>query len=112
MKIGSRYLHCQLSQRSRSDNGLRAVRRVERFARFHIHLTAVAHRQIEREGGTLPLARTVKPNLALKQTRQLARNREAEAGTTILAAGGAVCLLEGLENQPLLVFGDTDARIG
>src|SRR3546814_8990678 len=73
MKIGSRYLHWQLSQRSRSDNGLRAVRRVERFARFHIHLTAVAHRQIEREGGTLPLARTVKPNLALKQDRKSTR---------------------------------------
>ena len=50
--------------------------------------------------------------LAAEQPRDLAADREAEAGAAIFAAGRAVGLLEGLEDQLLLVLGDADAGVG
>src|SRR5215217_6002995 len=51
------------------------------------------------------------PQLAAEQTRDLAADRQAQARTAVLAAGGAVGLLEGLEDDPLLVLGDADAAV-
>ena len=50
--------------------------------------------------------------LAAEQARDLAADRQAEAGAAIFAAGGAVGLLERFEDQLLLVLGNADAGIG
>ena len=50
--------------------------------------------------------------LAAEQAGDLAADRQAEAGAAIFAAGGAVGLLERLEDQLLLVLGDADAGVG
>ena len=47
----------------------------------------------------------VEPDLAAEQPRQLAADRQAEAGAAVLAAGRAVGLLERLEDDLLLVGG-------
>ncbi len=70
-----------------------------------------AQRQVERErGARAQLALGV--DLAAEQPGDLAADRQAEAGTAVLAAGGAVGLLERLEDLPQLVAGDTDAGVG
>src|SRR5258705_8217298 len=51
------------------------------------------------------------PELAAEQARQLAADRQAEARAAVLAAGRAVGLLEGLEDDLLLVRRDADAGI-
>ena len=50
-------------------------------------------------------------DLAAEKPRDLAADREAEAGAAVLAARGAVGLLEGLEDDALLVLGDADAGV-
>ena len=70
----------------------------------------IAKRQVEREGAALP-RRAVHADLAAQEPRQLAADREPEAGAAVLAAGGAVGLLEGLEDQALLVGRDADAGV-
>ena len=51
-------------------------------------------------------------DLAAEQARDLAADREPEAGAAVLAAGGAVGLLERLEDELLLVLRDADAGVG
>src|SRR5262245_38334660 len=51
-------------------------------------------------------------DLAAEQVRQLAADREAEAGSTVLAAGAGIGLLERLEDDLLLLERDADAGIG
>ncbi|EPH46818.1 putative Hybrid signal transduction histidine kinase J [Streptomyces aurantiacus JA 4570] len=68
-------------------------------------------RQIQREGGAAArLARRV--DLAAEQPRDLPADRQAEAGAAVLAARGAVGLLERLEDHPHLAGGDADAGVG
>jgi hypothetical protein len=49
---------------------------------------------------------------AAEQVRDLPADRQAEAGAAVLAAGGAVGLLEGLEDDPAASPGDADAGVG
>ena len=49
--------------------------------------------------------------LAAQQAGDFAADRQAQAGAAVLAAGGAVGLLEGLEDDPLLVLRDADAGV-
>ena len=73
--------------------------------------TRVGDRQVERERAALA-GRADQPDLAAEQRRQLAADREAEAGAAVLAAGAGVGLLERLEDQPLLLGRDADAGVG
>ncbi len=54
----------------------------------------------------------VQLDLAAEEAGQLAADGEPESGAAVLAAGAAVGLLEGLEDDLLLVGGDADARVG
>ena len=71
----------------------------------------VGERQVQRERAALP-GRADQPDLAAEQRRQLAADREAEAGAAVLAAGAGVGLLERLEDQLLLLRRDADAGVG
>src|SRR5690606_31088674 len=71
---------------------------------------AVMQWQVQNELATLA-GITPQANLAAEQARQLAADRQPEARTAVLAAGGPVRLLERLEDDPLLVRRDTDTRI-
>ena len=51
------------------------------------------------------------PDLAAEQRRQLAADRQAEAGAAVLAARAGVGLLERLEDQLLLLRRDADAGV-
>ena len=51
-------------------------------------------------------------DLAAEQVRELAADREAEAGAAVLAAGAGVGLLERLEDELLLLGRDADAGVG
>ena len=68
-------------------------------------------RQVERERAALP-GRAGQADLAAQQPRDLAADRQAQAGAAVLAAGAAVGLLEGLEDDLLLVRRDADAGVG
>ena len=71
----------------------------------------VHERQVEREGA--PLAgHADEPNLAAEQRRELAADRQSEAGAAVLPAGSGVGLLERLEDQPLLLRSDANASVG
>ena len=50
-------------------------------------------------------------NLTTKQTGNLAADREPQTGAAVFAAGGSVRLLEGFEDDSLLLSGNADARI-
>src|SRR4029077_15012723 len=50
-------------------------------------------------------------DLTTQQTRDLAADRKSETCSTVLAARRSVRLLECLEYEPLLVLGNSDARI-
>ena len=50
-------------------------------------------------------------DLAAEQVRELAADREAEAGAAVLAAGAGVGLLERLEDDVLLLQRDADAGV-
>ena len=50
-------------------------------------------------------------DLAAEQARDLAADRQAEAGAAVAAARRPVGLLEGLEDQPQLVLRDADAGV-
>src|SRR6185503_20542147 len=71
---------------------------------------AVIERQVEREGAALP-RRARDADLAAEQAGELAADRQAEPRAAVLAAGRAVGLLEGFENEPLLVGRDADAGV-
>ena len=68
--------------------------------------------QVEHEGGAGAGAVAVQADFAAQQTRQLPRDGQPQAGAAVFAAGGAVGLLEGLEDQLLLVLGDAHAGVG
>src|SRR6185503_8674304 len=68
----------------------------------------IGERQHQREGAALAHAAR-EPELAAEQPGELAADRQAEAGAAVLAAGRAVGLLEGLEDQLLLVRRNADA---
>ena len=70
----------------------------------------VVQRQVEREGAALAV-HAGQPDLAAEQHRQLAADGQAEAGAAVLARGAGVGLLEGLEDQPLLLRRDADAGV-
>ena len=70
----------------------------------------VVERQVQREGAAL--ARHARDaDLAAEQACELAADGQAEAGAAVLAAGGAVGLLERLEDEALLVGRDADAGV-
>ena len=68
-------------------------------------------RQIEREG-TATAGTAHEANLAAQQAGQLAANGQAQTGAAVLAAGAAVGLLKGLEDDLLLLRLNADARVG
>src|SRR5207248_6660145 len=51
------------------------------------------------------------PDVAAREPRELAADGQAQPGASVLAAGRAVGLQEGLEDRMLLVEGDPDARV-
>ena len=51
------------------------------------------------------------PDLAAQQRGQFAADRQPQAGAAVLARGSRIGLLEGLEDQPLLVGRDADAGV-
>ena len=66
----------------------------------------------EVEGEERTLARiALDVDLAAEEPGDLPRDREPETGAAVLAAGGPVRLLEGLEDDLLLVLGDADAGV-
>src|SRR5690242_8339473 len=52
-----------------------------------------------------------KPDLPTQQTSEIAADGKAQAGSTVLSAGGAIRLLEGFKNNFLLVGGDSNTGI-
>ncbi len=70
----------------------------------------VVARQIESKGAAFA-RRADDANLASKQTGDLATDRKSQTGAAVFAAGGAVCLLKGFEDDPLLLRGNADARV-
>jgi len=58
------------------------------------------------------VGRAGQPDLASEEARDLAADGEAEAGPSVLPARRAVRLLESLEDDLLLVSGNSDARVG
>ena len=51
-------------------------------------------------------------DFAAEEVRQLAADRETQAGAAVFAAGAGVGLHEGLENDLLLLRRDADAGVG
>src|SRR5206468_7795796 len=70
----------------------------------------VVDRQVEREGAA-DTGRGGDVQLAAEHAGELAADRKPEAGAAVLAAGGAVGLLEGLEDDALLAGGNADAGV-
>ena len=70
----------------------------------------VVQRQVERERAALAVD-AGEPDLAAEQHGQFAADGQAQAGAAVLARGAGVGLLEGLEDQPLLLRRDADAGV-
>ena len=70
----------------------------------------VVQRQVEGEGAALPVD-AGEPDLAAEQHGQLAADGQAQAGAAVFARGAGVGLLEGLEDEPLLLRRDADAGV-
>ena len=75
-------------------------------------LPGMALGQVEHEGGAGAGAVAVQADFAAQQARQLPRDGEPQAGAAVFAAGGAVGLLEGFEDELLLVLGNAHAGVG
>ena len=71
----------------------------------------ILQRQIERERAALA-RRAAQLDFAAEQIRKLAADREAEAGAAVFAAGAGIGLLEGLEDDALLLERNADAGVG
>ena len=71
---------------------------------------AYLQRQVERERAALA-RRAAQLDLAAEQVGKLAADRQAQAGAAVLAAGAGVGLLEGLEDDLLLLGRDADAGV-
>ena len=70
----------------------------------------VAQRQVEGERAALPVD-AGEPDFAAEQHGQLAADGQAEAGAAVFARRAGVGLLEGLEDEPLLLRRDADAGV-
>ena len=70
----------------------------------------VVERQEEGERAALPVD-AGELDLAAEQHGQFAADGEAEAGAAVFAGGAGVGLLEGLEDEPLLLRRDADAGV-
>ena len=70
----------------------------------------VVQRQEEGESAALPVD-AGELDFAAEQHGQLAADGEAEAGAAVFARGAGVGLLEGLEDEPLLLRRDADAGV-
>ena len=70
----------------------------------------ILQRQVERERAA-PARRAAQLDLAAEQVGKLAADRQAEAGAAVLAAGAGIGLLEGLEDDLLLLGRDADAGV-
>ena len=53
-----------------------------------------------------------KLNFSAQQAGEFPTDRQAQTGTSVLAAGAGICLLEGLEDDALFIKRDSDAGIG
>ena len=80
-------------------------------ARLADRRTDIGERQIERERAA-DAGLAAQLDLAAEQVRQLAADRQAEAGAAVFAAGAGVGLLERLEDDALLLRRDADAGVG
>ena len=76
-----------------------------------IRAEVVSDRQVQREAAALA-RRALDRDLAAEQATDLAADRQTEARAAVLAAGGAVGLLERFEDHAQLVGGDADAGVG
>src|SRR6185437_12985553 len=85
-------------------------RRVATRARRH-RRADILQRQVEHEGAA-DTWRRAQLNFAAEQARQFAADGEAETGAAVFAAGRGVGLLEGLEDDLLLLGRNADAGIG
>src|SRR5262249_10286640 len=74
------------------------------------HRAEISLRQVERECAA-DARFALKADLTAQKPGQLAADREAQPGAAVLAAGGAVRLLEGLEDDFLLVLGNADSGV-
>src|SRR6185369_5130165 len=83
---------------------------MHRAAAVRAAARAVALRQVQREGRALR-RRADKADLTAEQTRELAADGQAQASAAVLARGRSVGLLEGLEDDLLLVARDADAGV-
>ena len=82
---------------------------------FAGHTARCARRRVhqwqeQREGAALA-GHARQADLATEQLGQLAADRQSKPRPAVLAAGGPVGLLEGLEDDLLLVTGDADAGV-
>jgi hypothetical protein len=73
--------------------------------------TGVRHRQVQGEGAA-GAGRAAQREFAAQKARQLAADRKTEAGAAILATGAGVGLLEGFEDDLLLLRRDADPGVG
>src|SRR5271166_1951629 len=72
--------------------------------------THISQRQIKRKRAALTRD-AAKLYLAPQQTGEFAADGESQARAAVLAARAGICLLEGLEDDSLLVWRDADARV-
>ena len=100
-----------LGQRRRSTRRTRLVRTARIQAPFNhqVAIERLGEVQDERAAAS-DLARD--PNLAAEQLGNFAADREPQARPPVLAAGGAVGLLERLEDDAVLLGGDADPAVG
>src|SRR6185437_3280125 len=71
----------------------------------------VGLREIQREYAA-GAWRALQLDLAAQQAGELAADGKSQAGAAVLAAGAGIRLLECLEDDSLLIGGDTDAGVG
>src|SRR4029453_7828516 len=81
-----------------------------RLATHRTRRTDVADGEVESEGAAHS-RRAPQLDLAAEQVGQLAADGQAEAGAPVLPGGAGVGLLEGLEDDLLLLGCDADAGI-
>ena len=82
-----------------------------RFGLGRRHLRDVGLRQVQGERAAHS-GSALQTDLTAQQARQLAADGEAQTGAAVLAAGGAIRLLERLEDDSLLVLRNADAGVG
>ena len=80
------------------------------FCRFILSLGHHSHRQAHAETGTLAWS-ALQADLTVHCQNQLTSNRQAQSGAAKAPAGGAIDLLEGLEDLLMLISRDADATV-